>query len=109
WVRRLPSVGRLPRVEPALGAVDVLPGAGLRVLVDLGRGAGPVDLRDAVRAEQHEAPVVDLVVEAVERADGRTGGAVALLVVLPAVARTAESARRNHRDDRHGVGDPLHR
>ena len=56
-------------------------------------GARALDLVDAVRADEPQAAVRDLVRPAVERANRRPGGAVALGVVLAAVARAAEAGR----------------
>ena len=53
-----------------------------------------LDLADAERSPSDEAAVLDRELVAVERADGRAGGAVALGVVLAAVARAAEARRR---------------
>ena len=91
---RSPSVvRRVEGIEPLLGAVDVLARADELVLVDLRLRAAAVDVRDGVRAQQHEPAVLDLEVVAVERAHRRAGGAVALRVVLAAVARAAEAGR----------------
>ena len=89
-----PSAGRLDRVEPGLDPVNVLTGAGERILVDLRVRSGPVDLGDREGLAEEQAAVVDPELVAVERADRRPRGAVALGVVLAAVARAAEAGRR---------------
>ena len=102
--RRRHQLGRLPRIEQALDAVDVLARSGKRVARDLRGGAGSFDVRDAVRPEQHEIAVADLELVAVERAHGRAGGAVSLGVVLTAVAGAAEAGGLGRDDrDRRGV------
>ena len=78
---------RVERIEDLLDSVDMLARADFLVLVDLRLRAAAFDLRYGVRAEQDQAPVDDREVVAVEAADGRACGAVALRVVLPAVAR----------------------
>ena len=64
------------------------------VLVDPRPRALPLDLRDAVERAEDEVAVDDRELGAIERADGRPGGAVALGVVLAAVARAAEAGRQ---------------
>src|SRR5207247_10142577 len=71
------------------------------VLVDPGVLSLAVDVTDAVRRAQDQASVDHLEVVAVEGAHRRSGGAVALRVVLAAVAGAAVAARwarRGHRD-----------
>ena len=57
--RRRHQLGGLDRVEPGLDPVDVLARAGESVLGDLRLGALALDLADAVRLAEHEAPVRD--------------------------------------------------
>src|SRR5919204_472187 len=92
---------RLQGIEPLLGAVDVLAGPRKPVLLDLRAPARADHLADAEGLAERETAVADVELVAVERADGRPGGAVALGVVLAPVAGTAESARRQRRDQRH--------
>ena len=68
-----------------------------RILLDPRVLAGALDLVDAVGAAEDQPAVLDRVSVAVERADGRAGGAVALGVVLPAVAGAAEAGRLSGR------------
>src|SRR5439155_14635309 len=95
-----PSVRWLHRVEPALPVLDVLPGAGELVAVDLGVGAGSVDLLHAVRAGEVEAALLDRERVAVEAAHGRAGGAVAFEVVGTTVAGAAEAGEPVDRRER---------
>src|SRR5882724_5908923 len=84
-------VRRVERVEDLLDAVDVLARPDLFVLVDLRLRARAFDVRDRIRAEQHETAVVDLEGVTIERTRRRAGRAIALRVVLAAVARAAEA------------------
>src|SRR5262249_25494439 len=96
-----PSVRRIQWVEDLLPAVDVLAGTGEAVLVDDGVCAGAVHVPDAEGLAEHEVAVGDRELVPVERPDGRTRRAGPLRVVLAAVARTAETAGREHLDQRH--------
>src|SRR5712691_11802237 len=98
--RGIGSVRRLDRVEPGFRSRDVLAGTCEAIPLDAGVLALARDLRDAVRLRKDEPPVDDLVLVAVERAHGRAGRPVALLVVLAAVAGAAE-AGGERRDQRH--------
>src|SRR6266511_4745368 len=93
-----PSAGRLDRVEPRLGAVDVRARARELVLADPGVGPRPVDVRDRVRLAEEKAPVLDPELVAVERTHGRPGRAIALRVVLTAVAGAPEADRARGRN-----------
>src|SRR5262249_45085028 len=93
--------GRLQRVEDLLPAVHVLAGPGKAVLVDDGVGAGAVDVPDAERLAENQVAVHDRELVPVERAHRRPCRAVPFGVVLAAVARTAEPARREHLDQRY--------
>src|SRR5207247_3887668 len=95
WCGGSPSVRRLERIEPRLGTGDVVAGVRKAVAVDLRAAARLVDMRDAVRAEQNEVAVANLVLVAVEPAYRRAGRSVSLLVVRAAVARADESSRRS--------------
>ena len=79
--------------EPELRAGDVLARVVQRVLLDPRVLALALDVVDAVGAPRIRRPSTIEYVVAVERADGRAGGAVALGVVLAAVARAAEAGR----------------
>src|SRR5262249_20545134 len=97
----------LQRVEDLLEAVDVLSRPGDPVLRDLRIRAGAVDVADAVPVAEVEPAVADVELEAAERATprpGRPGRAVAFLVVLPTMARAAETAGRKRRGQGHGAG-----
>src|SRR4051794_9962666 len=97
----LRSVGRLDGIEPGLETVHVLAREGERPLVDHGRRADAVDVRDRERLADEEVAVADREGVAVERAYRRTGDPVPLGVVLAAVARTAEAGDRHGRDQGH--------
>src|SRR2546423_13058346 len=84
----------LDRVEPRLDAVDVVAGVRERILLDLGLRALAHDVADAVGLEEDEVAAADQVVVAIESADRGPGGAVPLLVVLAAMAGTAEPGRK---------------
>src|SRR5207244_4100373 len=83
--------GRAEGIEPALDAAHVLAGPVQRVLAQLRARALADDVVDAEALAEVEAAVADRELQPVERAHGRTGGAVALGVVLAAVARAAEA------------------
>ena len=61
------------------------------------RAPGALDAGDAEELADEEVALADRELGAVERADGRAGGAVALGVVLAAVARAAEAGRLGRR------------
>src|SRR5215207_3584184 len=65
------DVRRLQRVEPGFGSIDMLARSLETVLLDLRRGTGALDVRDAVRAQQDESVVLDPVLVAVERSHRR--------------------------------------
>src|SRR5688500_6725160 len=79
------------RVEDLLGAVDVLAGVSQPVGLHLRLRSLAFDLPDAVGLLEPEVAVADRVLVPVERANGRAGGPVSLLVVRAAVAWAAET------------------
>src|SRR4029453_432137 len=88
-----PSVRRLDGVEPRLGARHGLARTLELELLDLGGLARALHPRPPVEVAEHEAPVHDVEVVAVEPAHRRACDAVALLVVRAAVAGTDEAGR----------------
>src|SRR5436305_2266797 len=84
------SMRGLDGIKPGLEAAHVLAGVRERPLVDRRGGSGPVDARDGEWLADEEVPVANRVGVAVERTDGRAGGAAPLRVVLAAVTRAAE-------------------
>src|SRR2546428_6934008 len=100
WGQLSHLLRRLEWIEDLLPGRDVLAGPGEAVPVDDRVLARSLDLRDAERLAEDQVAVANRVLVAVERAHGRTGGAVALLVVLAAVTGTSEATGGEHLDQR---------
>src|ERR1044072_3901046 len=96
------------RPEVLLETVDVLAGVVALVRVDLRLGADALHLGDAEALAEHEVPVLDHELVAVERAHGRPSDAVAFGVVGASVAGALEARHAGDRCDRPGPRVGVH-